>query len=105
MTKCDICRARDSVRTLGTVSYCFECAELFLAPLRDKYKPLDLKNAVIDRKADDQGNYHMHCVTCQAKWVGDGYGECKWCADRDARKRGYVRKDLLFPTRDDLHNE
>jgi hypothetical protein len=112
--KCSICNARDSVRTLGTIPYCFQCAESFLAPLRHQYKPMDLMHAVIDRELDESEHkefdfdikmFHMHCVTCQARWIGDGYTNCKWCAERDARKREYEAKDVLFPSDDELYDD
>jgi len=105
---------KPAIRTLGTNPYCHDCAESFLAPLRERYKPLDLTNAVIDRELDeseykdfdvDIKMFHMHCVTCQARWIGDGYTICKWCNERDARKREYAATDVLFPSDDELYDD
>lgn len=91
---CAICEAAPAVRLLGTVAHCEECAESFLAPIREKVRAKYGEVKVTGRT--DYGGWWLKCI-CGASWVGDQSDPCPWCSERYARVVEDERRNLLHP--------
>lgn len=92
---CAICEAAPAVRLLGTVAHCGECAEAFLAPIREKVRLRYGEVKCVGRT--DYGAWWLRCQVCDASWVGEEYHPCPWCIKRYARVVEDERRSLLHP--------
>jgi len=83
---------------LGTQAWCHECAEAFLAPIREK---VALRQGLVRRlyKAPGHGPgmWYLECQTCEATWVGEPHEACQWCIERTQRLVEDQRSLLLKP--------
>jgi hypothetical protein len=73
-----------ATRTLAAVPYCDPCAEVVLAPIRERHPSAGGNGRQIGPTRDDWGNGYadLQCDCCGATWVGPPGEACSWCVKR-----------------------
>lgn len=95
-----------SVRMLGTEAFCTECAEAFLAPIRERVADLDRERDPFAGHGRQDGPLRpdygpgwadVRCDRCSATWVGKIGDSCGWCERSLALLLDMQREVLLHP--------
>jgi hypothetical protein len=80
-----------ATRTLAAVPYCDPCAEVVLAPIRERH-PSNGQQVGPLRPDYGPGWAELGCTTCGATWVGHIGEPCSWCLERlDEPRRERLR--------------
>jgi hypothetical protein len=80
-----------ATRTLAAVPYCDPCAEVVLAPIRERH-PSNGQQVGPLRPDYGPGWAELGCTTCGATWVGYIGEPCSWCLERlDEPRRERLR--------------
>ena len=86
-----------AVRTLGSISYCAECVEIVLAPIRVAVAERDGIGFgfQIGRRRFDWGRRwaELACSLCDASWVGPIGERCYWCERRVELRARWLADD------------
>jgi hypothetical protein len=93
---------RPATRTLAAIPYCDPCAEVVLAPIRERH-PSNGQQQVGPLRPDyGPGWAELGCTTCGATWVGHIGEPCSSCMDRIDEPRRL--KLATIPNYDDSFN-